>query len=158
MKVIKVGMADFKIARSGEILTSIGLGSCVAIVLYDEKMRLGGLGHIMLPERSLARDKSNPAKFADSCTDLMLRVLKRKGSKNIKAKLFGGANMFPSVKANHLMNIGNRNSAAAKKILKMCSIPIVASDLGGNCGRTVTFTIDTGQVEVKSIGKLEKVF
>lgn len=38
-KIIRVGMADLKVAKNAEILTSLGLGSCVGIALYDKKAK-----------------------------------------------------------------------------------------------------------------------
>ena len=48
--MIKVGMADLNICESPDAITTIGLGSCVGIVLYDKKTKICGLAHIMLPD------------------------------------------------------------------------------------------------------------
>ena len=59
---IRVKVADYAVAADGVIAT-IGLGSCVAIVLHDPTARVGGLAHVLLPDESMSRDRSNPAKF-----------------------------------------------------------------------------------------------
>ena len=66
MTEIRVKVADCAVGRDDQTLITIGLGSCVAIVLYDAAARIGGLAHTLLPDESMARDRSNPAKFAAS--------------------------------------------------------------------------------------------
>ena len=53
---IRVSVADYAVAARGTI-TTIGLGSCVAIVLYDAAARVGGLAHVLLPSGSMSRDR-----------------------------------------------------------------------------------------------------
>ncbi|MBU0714820.1 MAG: chemotaxis protein CheD [Verrucomicrobia bacterium] len=153
MEPIKVGMAEYKVVTSPALLTSIGLGSCIGLVLYDAINKIGALAHIMLPKQSEAKNKSNPAKFADTSIDLMLAEMEARGAfkRNIKAKLFGGANMFPNVQGKVLMNVGARNAAAVKEELTKRKIAVVAEDLGGHCGRTIVFDTRDGSVRVKTI-------
>ena len=40
MDVVKVGMADLKIVKNPQIITTLGLGSCVGVVLYDPEKKL----------------------------------------------------------------------------------------------------------------------
>ena len=35
-EVIKVGMADLNLCRDPDIITTLGLGSCIGIALYDQ--------------------------------------------------------------------------------------------------------------------------
>ncbi len=146
-------MAEYKVVTSPALLTSIGLGSCIGLVLYDAINKIGALAHIMLPKQSEAKNKSNPAKFADTSIDLMLAEMEARGAfkRNIKAKLFGGANMFPNVQGKVLMNVGARNAAAVKEELTKRKIAVVAEDLGGHCGRTIVFDTRDGSVRVKTI-------
>ena len=65
-QVIKVGMADLNICKSPDVLTTIGLGSCIGIALYDPTTKISGLAHIMLPDSTQIRNNSNIAKFADT--------------------------------------------------------------------------------------------
>jgi len=153
MEPIKVGMAEYKVMESPALLTSIGLGSCIGLVLYDAINKIGALAHIMLPRQSEAKNKSNPAKFADTSIDLMLAEMEARGSckRNIKAKMFGGANMFPAVQGKILMNVGARNATAVKEELIKRKIAVVAEDLGGHCGRTIVFDTRNGSVRVKTV-------
>ena len=146
-------MAEYKVVASPTLLTCIGLGSCIGLALYDAIDKIGALAHIMLPKQSEAKNKSNPAKFADASIDLMLAEMEARGSfkRNIKAKMFGGANMFPNVQGKILMNVGARNAAAVKEELIKRKIAVVAEDVGGHCGRTIIFDTRDGSVRVKTL-------
>lgn len=63
-EVVKVGMADLKVIAEYGILTTLGLGSCVGIALYDKTTKIAGLAHIMLPSSKLIKNNQNKAKFA----------------------------------------------------------------------------------------------
>jgi len=107
----------------------------------------------MLPSQSLAKFKTNPAKFVDTVVPLMIEKLKERGASlnNLKAKLFGGAHMFSSIPYSSAFSIGKRNVEAARKILASYGIEIVAEDTQGNHGRTIFFNVETGKVKVKTI-------
>jgi chemotaxis protein CheD len=69
---IRVKVAECAVGRDEQTLITIGLGSCVAILLYDQRVRVGGMAHTLLPDESMARDRSNPAKFPASAVALLL--------------------------------------------------------------------------------------
>lgn len=159
MDPIKVGMSECKVAGDSALITAVGLGSCIGIVLYDAIHKIGGLAHIMLPKASEAKDRSNPAKFADTAVELLIKKMERKGAERraIKAKIFGGANMFPSVQGAGQMGIGERNTTAVRDELKRQKIRIVAEEVGGYSGRTIILDTDNGDVTVRDIrGKARK--
>src|SRR6476646_3167371 len=93
---VRVKVAELAVARDEQTLITIGLGSCVAIVLYDGTTRVGGLAHVLLPDESMARDRANPAKFPASAVTLLLSEMTRLGAdpRRVRAKLVGGASMF----------------------------------------------------------------
>ena len=51
-ETIKVGMADLRVCVSPDAVTTLGLGSCVGIAIRDPVTKIGGLAHIMLPDRN----------------------------------------------------------------------------------------------------------
>ncbi len=57
---VRVKVADYAVRRGSEVIATIGLGSCVAIVLYDKDTRTGGLAHILLPS-TWTRRSARPA-------------------------------------------------------------------------------------------------
>lgn len=155
-EVIKVGMADLKVCGSPDSLTTLGLGSCVGVALYDKTTRVTGLAHIMLPSSKEIANNSNIAKFADTGIEETVRLMKIKGANMSKvvAKIAGGAQMFGfSLKQNDMLNVGERNVLAVKKKLKELGIPIIAEDTGLNYGRTVIISSETGMYTIKAVGK-----
>ena len=156
---IRVKVAECAVGRDEQTLITIGLGSCVAILLYDGTARVGGLAHTLLPDETMARDRTNPAKFAASAVTLLLAEMTRLGADatRIRAKLVGGASMFANLLPAGGINIGDRNVAAARQALQRNGIAIVAEDVGSDHGRSVHFHLDDGRVEVRSLKKGNRV-
>ncbi|MGN0346469.1 MAG: chemotaxis protein CheD [Lachnospiraceae bacterium] len=157
-EVIKVGIADMNICKPPNTITTIGLGSCVGVVIRDTLIKIGGMVHIMLPDSTAISSNHNIAKFADTGIPELVRLLEQEGCKRsrMEAKIAGGAQMFTFQNKSELLGIGMRNVEASKKALETLGIPIIAEDTGENFGRTVVYHPDTGAYEVKAVGKEAK--
>jgi len=133
-------------------LTTTSLGSCVALMLYDELMGIGSMVHIMLPDINLAKAKENRAKFANTVVEIIIKEMIDLGAvrRRIKAKIVGGANMFLSIGRDNPIQIGARNIAAVKEELRKRQIRLIAQDTGGDYGRSVEFFLETGIVRIRS--------
>jgi chemotaxis protein CheD len=155
---IRVRVADYAAATDGTIST-IGLGSCVAIVLYDGVARVGGLAHVLLPNEDMSRDRSNPAKFPATALPLVLGDMRQLGANldRVKAKIIGGASMFGNLIPPGGINIGERNIIAVREALADIKVPIVAEDTGSDYGRSVYLFVRDGRVEVRSLRKGSRV-
>ncbi|HEY5575314.1 MAG TPA: chemotaxis protein CheD, partial [Clostridiaceae bacterium] len=151
---IRVGISDMNTAFSPDKIYTVGLGSCIGIVLYDKELKLGGMAHIMLPDSGQFADVNNPLKFADLAIPMLLEEMQKMGSKkqNIIAKIAGGASMFNFADKKMNMDIGRRNSASVKQILDSMLIPLIREDIGGNKARTIILDTKTGIVAIKTIG------
>lgn len=154
IEIIKVGMADLKTSKSPNKLTTLGLGSCVGVALYDPITKIGGLAHIMLPDSTQIKRNANLAKFADTGIIELLHQMNKAGVKKERmiAKIAGGAQMFEFQQMDEPLRIGTRNILAVKTLLKELNIPLIASDTGSNYGRTVEFDLETGKLKIKTIG------
>ncbi|WP_144509234.1 chemotaxis protein CheD [Bacillus sp. FJAT-22090] len=155
-QVVKVGIADMKIAKAPNTIRTSGLGSCVGVVLYDEKSQVAGLIHVMLPDSSLGRTETvNIAKFADTGIPAMIEQLKLEGVQpfRLRAKIAGGAQMFQFTSSKDTMRIGPRNVEAVKTYLKKYSIPIISEDTGGNSGRTIEFDPLTKLLNIRTVNQ-----
>jgi chemotaxis protein CheD len=152
--LIKVGMADLQSSSHPSILTTLGLGSCVGIALYDSRTKIIGLAHIMLPSSLQARNNSNTAKFADTAIVCLLEGMIKMGAvrSNIVAKIAGGSQMFAFSESSDMMRIGTRNVISTKEKLEELRIPILAEDTGGNYGRTIELYSNDGKLLIKTIG------
>jgi chemotaxis protein CheD len=155
---VRVKVADYAVRRGGDIIATIGLGSCVAIALYDKETRTGGLAHILLPSMSMSRETSNPAKFPETIVPIMLDEMRKLGATpRICAKIAGGASMFGQLVNGTGINVGERNIIATREALAAAKIPLVAEDTGLDYGRSVYFHLSDGRVEVRSLKKGDRV-
>lgn len=147
-------MADWAAERGDGVLVTLGLGSCVAIMLHDPGVRAGAMAHVLLPSKSLARDSTNPAKFPETAVPLLVERLKAMGAdpRRLVAKLAGGASMFSQLMTPGTIQMGERNVVASRNALRAAGIPILREAVGGERGRTVRFRVGDGQVEVRSVG------
>ncbi|MFV2040861.1 MAG: chemotaxis protein CheD [Candidatus Hydrothermarchaeales archaeon] len=149
MKKKNVGIAEMKICRAPEVLTILGLGSCVAVALYHERTKTGGLVHIMLPD-GRAEKRNRPGKYAHIAVPAlhkeMLEEVGRKG--RIVAKVCGGSKMFKSATG---FNIGADNVTAAREELAKLGLKIVGEDCGKDYGRNVKFTPENGKIVIRSV-------
>lgn len=152
--VHKVGMADLKICSSPDVLSTLGLGSCIGICLYDPGTKVSGLAHIMLPSSESIKNNSNIAKFADTAIVKLIDDMVKAGAnrRRLVGKIAGGAQMFAFSSQNDSMKVGQRNAESVRRILKEQNIPILADDTGGNYGRTIEFYSDNGKLLIKTIG------
>jgi chemotaxis protein CheD len=133
---IAVRMGEIAVSSSpGEMLLSLGLGSCIGLALVDQRRGVAGLAHIMLPE---AIGNGGPAgKFADlAVPELVARTVAQGTARtSLKAVLVGGAQMFAL--GGNALDIGVRNEAAVRGLLAAEHIPVVAAATRGSKGRTI---------------------
>lgn len=149
--VVKV--ADAKVGMAGDVLVTYGLGSCVAIVLYDATVLVGGMAHILLPTPSLAKPGAKPQKFPETAIPHVLEEMAAIGanSQRVTARLVGGAAMFGNMVPAGSIQMGERNLVAARRVLNAHNIPVVGEAVGGDFGRNVHFYVDTGVVSISSV-------
>lgn len=142
-----------------DVLVAYGLGSCVAICLYDPVAKVGGMLHALLPQaNNQAKDNNVPAKFVDSGLPLLLKsITYQKGKRNrLDVYVCGGAQLISAANFSDMLKIGQRNIMAAQTALQIAGLTIKNQDVGGSAGRTVKLYIDTGQITVKSLGQGER--
>jgi len=148
MPEVEVSMGEIAVTDGKDVLTALGVGSCLIIALYDPKKRIGGLAHTMLA-KSNCHDGENGrnTKYADAAIDEMIKKMNRLGAQktDIEAKLAGGANMFSDFES----NIGKEIILSAKEKLKREGIPLIGESVGGSMGRTVEFCVSSGIITVK---------
>jgi len=141
-------------AVAGEVLVTIGLGSCVGVALVDARRPIVGLAHVMLPEAA-GPDAAPVAKFADRGVPELARSVKALGAARVEAVIVGGAQMF-SFGGEEGANIGARNVAAVRAELDRLRIPIRAAATGGRKGRTVRVHVDGARVTVREVAGTEE--
>ena len=150
---VRVGIAQMCTAKEPAVLSALGLGSCLGIVVYDPQTRIGGLAHTLLPAPRPKDTVPRPAKFVTTAIEALVEALLEAGAERtqLQAKIMGGANMFLSLQANGDEGVGGRNASMARQVLQELAIPLVAEDVGGHHGRTIDFHLATGTVQVRSL-------
>ena len=150
---IVVRVAELKSGGENDTLITVGLGSCVAIMLHDPEARIGGMAHILLPSAALSRVNSNPAKFPHSAIPQLIELMVANGAnrQRITARLAGGASMFAALATPGTIQMGERNLVAARQVLNSHGVPLVGESVGGDFGRTVRLRVCDGRVEVSTV-------
>lgn len=150
---LRVGIAEYRIAKAPTVLVAYGLGSCLGIILDDRENSIGGMAHTLLPASRPESPEIRQAKYVDTAIQLLVNELLRLGAvrENLTARLVGGANMFASSYTTTTDGIGTRNLRVARATLQTLHIPLQAEDVGGSHGRTVEFDLATGKVLVRSV-------
>ncbi len=147
---LNVGIGQWKVAQSPVGLRAI-LGSCVGVALYDRFGKVGGLAHILLPDSRGSKDHAG--RYADTAIPAMIDELSRlRGAvirSSLVARIAGGASMFETTST---LAIGECNHEAVLRILGEMKISVVASDIGGELGRNLTFDTRNGKIFVKKTG------
>jgi chemotaxis protein CheD len=153
-----VGMADLVVVSAPAKLITLGLGSCIGMVIFDSAAKIAGMAHIMLPDSHGSKGSEKVGKFADIAVPAVIDEMVKKGAtkSRMKAKIAGGAQMFalPGTPTDFLA-VGSRNVKETTAMLAKMGIPLVASDTGGNKGRTVEFSTTTWMLAIKTLGKKE---
>lgn len=150
---IIVRVADLQVGGAGDQLVTVGLGSCIAIVLHDAQVRVGGMAHVLLPSPALSRNDGNQAKSPHTAVPRLLDLMTARGAspRRITARLAGGASMFAALAPPGTIQMGERNVVASRQVLHSHGIPLVAESVGGDYGRTIRLDVSGGTLEVRSV-------
>lgn len=154
MTELIVRVADLRVGRLDDELVTIGLGSCVAIILHDAEARVGGLAHVLLPSPALSRlNDDRPGKVPQTAVPAMLSQMAALGARSsrVTARLVGGASMFASLNAPGTIQMGERNVVASRQVLAQHGLAITGEAVGGDFGRTVRLRTADGRVEISSV-------
>jgi chemotaxis protein CheD len=134
---------DVAVATRGERLETL-LGSCVAVLLNDPRGTVGAMCHIVHacePPAAAPADThhARPALMA------MARQLQGLGlvARLCRARVYGGANMFPQRYAGG--HIGATNVQRVLALLAEAGIAAQAESVGGNGYRKLSWVVGSGE-------------
>ena len=150
---IVVRVADLQVGGAGDALITVGLGSCIAIVLHDPEACVGGMAHVLLPSPGLSKHDGNLAKSPHTAVPRLLELMADRGAspRRITARLAGGASMFAALAPPGTIQMGERNVVASRQVLNAEGIPVVGESVGGDFGRTVRLDVSAGTLEIRSV-------
>jgi chemotaxis protein CheD len=160
-RLLRIGIGEFAVSNSPEeTLTTVALGSCVAVCLWEPHARVAGLLHFLLPDSSLnqARAQREPAVFADTGIAQLFHAAYALGAHKPRCqiRLVGGAEIggHKAAGAEGVFNVGRRNVIAARGILWRNGVLVEGEDIGGTVPRTLTMSAVDGRVTVKTDGRV----
>ena len=124
------------------------LGSCVAVCLIDRYNRAGGMNHFVLPYDPAGSDN---IRYGDAALERLREGMSLLGcpTRDLRAKVFGGANVLPFGEARD--TVGAQNVRTAISWLQGHLIPIQARRTGGTHGLLIRFYTASGGVLVRPI-------
>ena len=153
--MINVGLAETSVSKEpADVLTVLGLGSCIALCAFDPVNRVAGLAHMVLPRARVESDELGlRGKYIDTGVPWLLQKLYKLGAQrsNLILKITGGARMLNIPGNNNILDIGGKNIIQVKESLAKEGLKICAEELGGGLGRSVRFYVDTGKIQVKVV-------
>lgn len=157
-RTLALRAGDLKAAEAPGRLVIHGLGSCVAVFVYDPETRIGGLAHILLPAAP-SQPSDKPGRYAPTAVATLLDETLRLGARRggLFAKVTGGSKMFSFDNDTARPAIGERNVEAALAALEEARISVVATDVGGDCGRTVEADLTDGGLTIKTVRGIPRV-
>ncbi|MBI4733469.1 MAG: chemotaxis protein CheD [Rubrobacteridae bacterium] len=154
-ELFNIGIGELKVSKDRQsTIVTRGLGSCIAVCMFDKVSKIAGMAHIMLPQDN-GRDTMLTARFADTGVPRLYEAMVKEGANpsNMIVKIAGGARMFQMPGGNSLLEIGERNAEVVKKAINERKLGIDAADIGKDYGRTVELSVATGELVVKAIGR-----
>ena len=130
------------VAETPMVITTI-IGSCVAVCLWDSRVRIGGMNHFMLPQ--VAGNAVKSPRFGNIAMQELLDKMVAAGARLpfLEARVFGGSCMFTQMQSSH--HLGQKNIHLALDFLSLRGVDIVQTDVGGDRGRKLRFHTDEGK-------------
>ena len=149
---IMVGLGEVKTSEDQESeLTCLGLGSCIAVSMFDPVAKIGGMAHVVLPaSRGKTGDKAT--RYADVAVPYLLETLRKSGAVHSRLVIYlvGGAQMSLAPGLGTAFKIGDDNAVAVRAALAAERLKPQAEEIGGHKGRTVRLYIGSGKMTVAS--------
>ena len=148
---IVVRMGELAVsADAGACLVTIGLGSCIGVVLVDRIRRVAGLAHVMLPQARPAQADALPAaargKYADLAVPALVDAMLAAGARRLglQVALVGGAKTFGAGLRKPRRRRPQRGRRRAMPSTA-ARLRVRAAATGGDKGRTVRVGVGSGQ-------------
>lgn len=140
-----------------EILGTV-LGSCISVCLIDEKNKIGGMNHFMLPGCISTKEIliSDIGRYGLYAMELLIGEIIKKGGdrKTLKGKCFGGGSVLRFRQSDG--DIPEANIRFIRKYFELEKIPLITEDLGGDQGRKIYFFVPEGRALLKRLKDVQE--
>ena len=143
-ETITVFTGEIKTGSQTVVLKSSPIGSCVVVVLFDEKSKTGGMAHVMLPGKAPEKEDVIYGRYAANAIDILINELTARGlsPERLKAVIAGGGNVLKRVND----TIGTDNLDSVNQLLAKNKIETVAFSVKGTERKTVRFDVGAGVI------------
>ncbi len=157
MRQILIRPDELAVSEGDAVLTSLALGSSLAICMYDQNRHIGGMVHTLLPRScSGVVRETDKLRYVDSSVKALCDALLAQGADlaDLRAKLAGGARIFSFSQTERQKEVGRENILCARQQLQELGIPLVSEDTGENYGRSVYFHTSDGRLAIETVNRL----
>src|SRR5438093_12428407 len=156
LKSLRAG--ELRVAEAPARLAIHGLGSCVAVFVYDPGNRVGGMAHVLLPGPP-KHPTDHLGRYATTAVVAIVEESLRLGARRstLCAKVTGGSRMFTSDATSARPTVGDKNIKAALHALEEARIAIVATDIGGEPGRSLVADLADGSLTISTVRGVPRV-
>jgi chemotaxis protein CheD len=152
---LRPGEAHF--SAEPTLITTV-LGSCISVTMFCNRLKFGGICHILLPQCNIDTGCKGRCedmfRYLNCSVKAMIRTFEHRGirSGDIQVKLFGGSDMFEFAHdQGRTLTVGQQNIAMAKATLHAENLKVAAKHVGGKFGRKIFFFTHTGEVLMKRL-------
>ncbi|MHC4260452.1 MAG: chemotaxis protein CheD [Planctomycetota bacterium] len=142
-EIIDVNTGEVKVSGQSTILRSLAIGSCIVVIAYDPRKKVGAMAHVMLPGRAPKRSLEK-TKYAADAIDEMISRMSKAGSNidDIDVCLVGGGNVLKREDD----TICKSNIDSTTQLLMKRQIPVRSTVLGGTERKGVFLDVESGTV------------
>ena len=142
----------YLMADRDSIIVSMVLGNCVAVTVFDQRNRFGGIHHFVFPETHIPADRT--PQYGNVGIPALFKMLLGMGANrdHLVAQIIGGATNR-DIKDGAL---GEKNIAAARAALSRLRVPVVSEDVGGTLGRKVLYHSTSNETAIFKVGMLRQ--
>jgi chemotaxis protein CheD len=153
--LLVAGIGEMVVSSSLDAhLVAYGLGSCIALAVWDPRTKVGGLAHFMLPAGPA--NTGSPVKFIDTGLDVFLKTLETRGA-FLNRSILKTAGAAAMLTVGGGLAIGKRNAESMAAALAARGLATSATALGGNAGRTVQLDVGDGRFLIKSLSSVTEL-
>nr|WP_315193227.1 chemotaxis protein CheD [uncultured Aquabacterium sp.] len=141
---------DWFFGRGEHGVTTV-LGSCVSVVMWSPRLKLGAMSHCLLPTRPdhPVGTPHGAGHYLDEALEWMTQRLLQQGCRpmEVDVTVAGGATA-------HDIAIGGANVAQALRLIAPTGMRLIQQDTGGRVVRRLTFNLSDGCLTISHGGRL----
>ncbi len=158
-ETISILPGEYYASNKNEIIYTV-LGSCVSVALFDNKAKIGGMNHFMLPgsDKNELFYKTLSGRYGINAMELLINAMLKLGAARFRlsAKVFGGSKVLQTTYQEGF-SIAEKNVEFALEFLKIEKIPIISSNTGGEKTRKIVFFSGTGTIYLQKLNKADNL-